>query len=457
MKLIQYALVAVLVAFPALLSRDIRGENAEDEGRPRQVEDARRASGGATDMDPWERYRQSGLDPHVRQVPQDIQSGIRSDPVVFVPKLVQFLVKGATDEFHIVKRLHDWVADNIAYDTKSYFSGEIGPLGGYQGVLTKGSSVCSGYATVFEKLAKEAGLEAVSISGFARGYSYSISGNRDTSRNNHAWNAVKIYGQYYHVDTTWDSGYVYPTGKFDRSYSAGYLFIPPESFIYSHFPRDPKWQLLDKPLSADEFSLLPLLEGNFFARGLKLLTDLKPTNEVGASTEVKLWIPSGLSVLINVISVEGADTTGCYRYQQDGNTGSLRFLFPAEGDYEVHLFTLQPEVEEKYRFGTTFHFHASAGSRKRFPRTFGRYQSSGAVLLEPLYGPLPANSNVTFRIRIPRADKAAVVTSGNTWNYLSRKEGDLFEGTVSVSSGAEVIIVAGFGVQKTDWHTLAQY
>jgi hypothetical protein len=457
MSVLRSALVTVLMAVMALLPSNIQGEPTEDEERVKQVEAAHRESRGKNKADPRGRYRQAALDPWVRKVPRDIQSGIRTDPVAFVPKLVQFLVKGATDEFHIVKRLHDWIADNIAYDTESYFSGNIGSLGGYQGVLTKGSSVCSGYATVFQKLATEAGLEAVTITGFARGYSYAASGTHDTSRDNHAWNAVKIHGTYYLVDTTWDAGYVYATGNFDKTYSTGYLFIPPEAFIYSHFPRDPKWQLLDKPLLADEFGRLPLLEGNFFARGLKLLTDLKPTNEVGASTEVKLRIPSGLNVLINIVSADGKDTTGCHRFQQEGKSGSLRILFPAAGDYKVHLFTLKPEVEKKHKFATTFNFHASDGSTKRFPQTFGSYQSSGAVLLEPLYGPLSANSNVTFRIRIPGADKAAVVTAGNTWNYLIRKEGDLFEGTVSIPSEIKVSIVAGFGTQKVDWKTLAVF
>ena len=53
--------------------------------------------------------------------------------------------------------------------------------------------MCQGYATLFYRLALEAGLDARVIAGVAGG-------------GNHAWNIVKINGSYYNLDSTWDAG-----------------------------------------------------------------------------------------------------------------------------------------------------------------------------------------------------------------------------------------------------------
>lgn len=58
--------------------------------------------------------------------------------------------------------------------------------------VAKGTgTICMGYAATFDALAKKMGLESIVVTG-------------KTRRSNHAWNKVKIDGQWYNVDTTWD-------------------------------------------------------------------------------------------------------------------------------------------------------------------------------------------------------------------------------------------------------------
>ena len=80
--------------------------------------------------------------------------------------------------------LHDWLVLNTHYDlTYSRYSAEE--------LLKYGSGVCNAYAETYQKLATEAGLECKKMTGTA--------GN-----GGHAWNLVRVDGQWYHVDTTWD-------------------------------------------------------------------------------------------------------------------------------------------------------------------------------------------------------------------------------------------------------------
>jgi hypothetical protein len=59
------------------------------------------------------------------------------------------------------------------------------------------TAVCQGYAVLFYRLALECGIDARVIAGKGKG----ANGWED-----HAWNIVKLGGNYYLLDATWDAG-----------------------------------------------------------------------------------------------------------------------------------------------------------------------------------------------------------------------------------------------------------
>jgi len=82
------------------------------------------------------------------------------------------------------KAIHDYIVMNVAYDQSfSRYSA--------YNALAEGKAVCQGYALLAYKMLKEAGIENRIVSGTADGQ-------------NHAWNLVKIRGNWYHMDVTWD-------------------------------------------------------------------------------------------------------------------------------------------------------------------------------------------------------------------------------------------------------------
>jgi len=46
--------------------------------------------------------------------------------------------------------------------------------------------------------------------------------------------------------------------------------VLPERLIYTHLPRDPKWQLIRTPIDQNQFMMLPRLRPEFFAHGIRL-------------------------------------------------------------------------------------------------------------------------------------------------------------------------------------------
>lgn len=113
-------------------------------------------------------------------------------------------------------------------------------------MLKERKTLCDGYTNLFKALANEANLTAVTVEGYTKG----DTGSKFKGR--HSWNAVKINGSWYLVDCTLGAGYT----NF-RRFNEYYFFTPPSQFVNDHFPDDPKWQLLNNPLSEDEFERMP--------------------------------------------------------------------------------------------------------------------------------------------------------------------------------------------------------
>ena len=86
-----------------------------------------------------------------------------------------------------ITKIHDYICNHVDY---AYNSTEEQIYTAY-GALCTGKAVCQGYAVLFYRLCKEAGLSVRIISGTGNGGA-------------HAWNIVRIGSKYYNVDCTWD-------------------------------------------------------------------------------------------------------------------------------------------------------------------------------------------------------------------------------------------------------------
>ena len=83
-------------------------------------------------------------------------------------------------EYAMALWLHDWTLDQLEYDrTLNYCSAESG--------LTRHTGTCESYQRIYEKLLNAAGITNGRIEG-----------------NGHTWNTVKIDGEWYQMDLTWD-------------------------------------------------------------------------------------------------------------------------------------------------------------------------------------------------------------------------------------------------------------
>lgn len=64
-----------------------------------------------------------------------------------------------------------------------------------------------------------------------------------------------------------------------------YYFLPlPQQLIYTHFPKDPIWQLIKSPITVEQFEKQALVKSAFFKLGLRIVSHkdavIKAKNEV---------------------------------------------------------------------------------------------------------------------------------------------------------------------------------
>ena len=117
-----------------------------------------------------------------------------------IPKIIDSIITDDMTDLEKELAINQYLCDTIVYDEDALANAEennfryvddefIDSFTAY-GALIDGKCVCAGYAAAFKLLAEEAGLEAVVVTGILEG---SLS---------HAWNKVKINGEWQILDVT---------------------------------------------------------------------------------------------------------------------------------------------------------------------------------------------------------------------------------------------------------------
>ena len=130
----------------------------------------------------------------VSVMPQYILSGteLEEAKAAFEQKVAEILSGLTSDmtEFQRELYLHDLLAEMVTYESGAHAHDAYG-------AIVEGKAVCEGYAEALQYLLQRAGIQSFIATG--------TSMNPATGRTeNHAWNYVRIDGEYYHVDLTWN-------------------------------------------------------------------------------------------------------------------------------------------------------------------------------------------------------------------------------------------------------------
>lgn len=163
-------------------------------------------------------------------------------------RLTIYLVKPYQTDYEKIRSIYVWIVNNISYDYRLASSDKrkrVPP----KTIITNRKAICSGYADLFAAMSRLAGIESKVVVGYSRQYNFSQ--KRPFTWSGHAWNAVKLHGEWHLLDATWESKHYGESGK---QIESNYFLIDPKDFVVDHLPEDPMWQLLTCPISLTNFT-----------------------------------------------------------------------------------------------------------------------------------------------------------------------------------------------------------
>ncbi|MGB7413534.1 MAG: transglutaminase domain-containing protein [Thermosynechococcaceae cyanobacterium] len=287
--------------------------------------------------------------PSIAAIPAQVETSIDS--------VAKYIMKEESDPTLRLKAAHDYVLKRLTYDKNVLTTGNRPPQDA-QTVFRTGDAVCEGYAKLFQALGQAMGAEVVYVRGDVR-RDFAPTDiiptqlrlkDLDYNWTYHAWNAVKVNGNWQLVDTTWDDS--------DRNndYQADYLMLPPVAMISSHFPDLSSWQLLEKPMSHRDFEGSPILSPQFFAEQLALISPTQYQTKTQQAASIQIQQPSNYANFIvadfeqvkqnessfwDVLPTKkssSSEISPC-QSQVKGQSTTLSCSFPAPGTYQVFMFS----------------------------------------------------------------------------------------------------------------------
>jgi len=186
------------------------------------------------------------IDEHVRKTPSEVESEVSA--------LANYLAEPALNDFDKARSFYVWLTTNVIYDMQAYRNGRRRINKSNEDILKRKRAVCFGYSKFFKALCDEVGLDSQVISGYSKG---SLTSTPKLEEPDHAWNAVKLEGEWYLLDATWGAGVVYRKSDFVHEFSDEYFLTSPQKLIVNHLPADPMWQLLPCAISTKDFKDSP--------------------------------------------------------------------------------------------------------------------------------------------------------------------------------------------------------
>ncbi|XP_033763426.1 kyphoscoliosis peptidase-like [Pecten maximus] len=209
------------------------------------------------------------IDERALKVSSDLHKGSMAN-------LVAYLVEPCTDDLGRIRSIYTWLTSKNLNQIKI----PLPPIreGSVPYYLSRLKNKKGNYAQLLSLMCRHAKLSCVVVHGYMKGSTYaigqSVKDNKDILYGE--WNAVLVDNVWRLVNSYWGACAVdgdENAAKFSVDES---FFLPnPEQLIYSHFPEESKWQLLETSISMKQFEKKAYLKERFFELEMRALSHQK--------------------------------------------------------------------------------------------------------------------------------------------------------------------------------------
>ena len=161
-------------------------------------------------------------------------------------ELAQSITQDANTNLEKAKAIFDWIGEHIAYDvTHTVRTADK--------CFEKRKGVCQAYSELFYRLCEPLDIGCTIISGWTKNEQNKI------SRDGHAWVYVETEKGGILVDPTWGAGGL-KNGHYTKNKKDYWFDVDPYWMIFTHLPKDQKWQLIASPINETMFESIPTLK-----------------------------------------------------------------------------------------------------------------------------------------------------------------------------------------------------
>jgi hypothetical protein len=174
-------------------------------------------------------------------------SQIPDSMVSSTSRIANFINSSYENQTDKAAAIYHWITNNIEYDINNMYSidHDKDSTRLINEVLVSRRGNCMHFCELFKEITFKVGIKSYIIHGYTKG-------DKTIEQTPHSWCAGLIDSTWYFFDPTWGAGYV-QNGKFYKRKDKSYFMIKPTRLIKTHMPFDPLWQLLNYPITNQEF------------------------------------------------------------------------------------------------------------------------------------------------------------------------------------------------------------
>ena len=305
------------------------------------------------------------IDEHVRDCPKEIKS--------HPDQLVSYLEDVAETDLEKSRALYVWLAENISYDAKSINKNKYGDNTA-EGVLKSKKAVCAGYANLFELLGKQMGLNILTLGGYSKNTDDEQEWYFVDEEADHAWNVIRIDGEWKVFDATWAAGIAYDDKKgrmvFKKQYTDNWFNLSPYEAIFTHYPEDTSLMFTKSKITLEEYEKFPNVNIIAFTSGLldaeesfqqsvnkpaikyPVVYDME-LDDFEVLQSPKTWrmkrrkkhvFEFAVSNVIDIYLYENDDLKDTFKKENEGQKFTLEYMSKEKAKVDIVIKTLEGEL-----------------------------------------------------------------------------------------------------------------
>ena len=206
-----------------------------------------------------------------------------------------------------------------------------------------------------------AGLHCVTLGGYAKGADYRPGMKFTGDQGKHSWNAVLINGTWRLVDCHWAARRLVGkqvTLENVRYELDEYYFLPdPHQLILTHFPDNQEWELLERPVTLQDFENLVPVKSAFFKYGLQMVSHKEAIINCNEEAVVQVACPpyrgNTIAFTFTLAYEDGREEYQGTKLNRFGmqemvdNISNFRLRPPEVGNYQVIIYAKDVTIETK--------------------------------------------------------------------------------------------------------------